>query len=100
MPGSHFSAHGLLHGLAFLDRGVSGREHHRVDPIPAAVDLLDRRDGEVDDPLEAFVAFIVKNADDLEEDAVDADVLSNGGFVLEELIAYLDAHIGHFPEFT
>jgi hypothetical protein len=46
VPGSHFSAHRLLHGLAFRDGGIPDGEHHRVNPVPAAENLLDRSDGQ------------------------------------------------------
>ena len=71
-----------------------------MNAVPAAVYLLNGRDGEVEDPFPALVAFIFKNADDRKEDAVDADLLTDRCFFLEELFAHLVADISHFSEFA
>ena len=100
VPGSHFSTHRLLHGLAFRYGGITGGEHERMNPVPAAVNFLNGRNGQVKDLFPALVALVFKNTDHRKDDAVDADVLPNRCFVLEELIAHLLSDIGHLAEFV
>ena len=63
--------------LALVEPGVADRHHDHAEPVRAVERALGGRDREVDRLLLALAALVGEDADDLERDAVDLDVLAD-----------------------